>query len=90
MIVNGIYQHFKGSFYRVIGECFHHSTLERQILYVRCNELGEMLVIKNANDLEIIPQPFVRSEVEFEDFIQNDLGDKVERFKLIKQFENGV
>ncbi len=29
----GRYQHYKGNFYEVLGEAYHHETLEKQVVY---------------------------------------------------------
>lgn len=32
-VENGIYKHFKGNYYRVLGECIHEGTEQRMVRY---------------------------------------------------------
>lgn len=34
IIVNGIYQHYKGGLYKVIGIASHSETLEKLVIYI--------------------------------------------------------
>ena len=38
IIVNGIYQHYKGGLYKVIGIASHSETLEKLVIYVIFNK----------------------------------------------------
>lgn len=38
IVKNGIYKHYKGKYYAVIGICHHSETLEELVLYVMFDE----------------------------------------------------
>lgn len=69
MIKPGIYRHYKGKEYRVIGEAKHSETMEDLVLY-------EPLY-------ESISKYWVRPKDMFEEEIELD-GKKVTRFEFIK------
>ena len=63
----GIYQHYKGGKYKIIGVAFHSETLEEMVIYQA--QYGE-------NNYWVRPLKEFLEEVEYE-------GGKVIRFKLI-------
>lgn len=65
----GIYEHFKGNRYEVIGVARHSETLEEMVVYKKLYGDGGMWVRPLAMFLE---------EIEVD-------GKKVPRFKLIKE-----
>lgn len=69
-ILPGIYQHYKGKQYRVIGEVKHSETLEDLVLY-------EPLY-------DSISKYWVRPKKMFEEEVEID-GKKTPRFKFISE-----
>lgn len=56
LVINGIYEHYKGGRYRVLGTCRHSETLEELVLY-EClyeNEIGRLWVRPKKMFLESV------------------------------------
>ena len=68
MIKNGIYKHYKGNKYEVLGIANHSETLEKMVVYKALYGEGEIWVR---------PLSMWDEEVEVD-------GNKVRRFELIK------
>ena len=68
-IKNGIYQHYKGNRYEVIGVAKHSETLEDLVVY-------RALYDNNVSQLWVRPLKM------FTETIEND-GKEIERFKYI-------
>lgn len=66
LVVGGVYQHYKGPRYRVLGECRHSETLE-ELVYYEC-------LYDNPNG-----QYWVRPKDMFCGMIERD-GQQVQRF----------
>ncbi len=71
MIKPGIYKHYKGNNYKVIGMVKHSETLEELVLYQ---------ALYGAEDLWVRPEKMFYEEVEID-------GKKVPRFEWIKETE---
>lgn len=69
MIKKGIYQHYKGNMYEVIGEANHSETLEKMVVYKALYGEGEL---------------WVRPAFMWEEQIELN-GEIMPRFKLIKE-----
>jgi len=67
----GIYQHYKGNFYRVIGEGKHSETLEDLVFY-------EALYDNPKSKFWIRPLKMFDEEIEI-------LGDKKKRFIFVRE-----
>jgi hypothetical protein len=79
MISQGIYEHFKGSLYKVIGVAYHHETGEEVVAYYRCNNKGILIDIDGVN------QPFFRNADDFIKEVPDIMtGEMVPRFKFIR------
>ena len=72
--VGGVYKHYKGNLYRVIGIAKHSETLEELVVY-------EALYDNPRSKLWIRPK-----EMFLEDVVIN--GQSTPRFKLIKRLES--
>lgn len=73
MITPGIYEHYKGKSYQVIGTCHHSETLEELVVYqalYHSDEFGD-------NALWVRPLRMFEEEIEVN-------GQKVQRFKKIE------
>lgn len=82
--INGIYQHYKGEFYRVQEVAFHHSEDRDIVVYHRCDENGVFVSIRN-NDV-IVDQPFYREVSDFLVHLHPGTERRsTPRFKFIKQ-----
>lgn len=68
VILNGIYQHYKGNMYKVIAFAKHSETLEDMVVYQAL--YGDMII-------------WVRPLSMFVEYIDKD-GVNIERFKFIK------
>ena len=68
-VKNGIYQHYKGNKYEVIGIAKHSETLENLVVY-------RALYDNNVSQLWVRPLKM------FTETIEND-GKEIERFKYI-------
>lgn len=66
-IPNGIYKHFKGHVYKVIGIAKHSETLEEQVIYVS---------ISDDSDI------WVRPANMFIDMVERD-GNRFQRFEFL-------
>ena len=51
----GLYRHYKGNLYRVIGEARHSETKEALIVYVSATDEAEMWVRPKAMFFETVP-----------------------------------
>lgn len=67
IIINGIYQHFKGNKYKVIGIARHSENLENLVVYQK---------LDNNKELWVRPVKIFSEEVEVD-------GKRVLRFKNI-------
>ncbi len=65
----GIYRHYKGKNYKVIGLCHHSETLEEMVLY-------ETLYENDIGQLWVRPKKMFEEKVEFQ-------GKMVDRFEYI-------
>lgn len=72
-VLPGIYQHYKGSLYEVIGSGHHSETLEKLVVYRALYESPEF----GKNAIWVRPIKMFLEEVVFE-------GKNVPRFKYIK------
>ncbi len=73
MIKPGLYQHYKGNLYRVLGISRHSETLEELVVYQ---------ALYGDYGLWVRPRPLFSEEVSFE-------GRTVPRFKFLRPlFEN--
>lgn len=70
MIKKGIYRHYKGNTYEVIGIANHSETLDKLVVYRS---------IKNENEIWVRPISMWNEEVVLSD------GSKVLRFTLIEE-----
>lgn len=70
MIKKGIYRHYKGNIYEVIGIANHSETLDKLVVYRS---------IKNENEIWVRPISMWNEEVVLSD------GSKVLRFTLIEE-----
>jgi len=68
----GVYKHYKGNLYQVIGVGRDSETLEEQVVYIALYE-GEF----GKNSLWIRPRKMFQEDVEFE-------GRRVPRFEFIR------
>jgi len=73
-IPKGIYKHFKGHVYKVIGIAKHSETLEEQVVYVS---------ISDPNDI------WVRPATMFLDMIERD-GKRFQRFEFLGESVNDI
>lgn len=69
----GIYQHYKGKFYAVLGKCRHSETLEEFVVYIALWESEKF----GLNSI------WVRPKKMFEENVTVD-GKEMPRFKFIK------
>jgi len=65
----GIYRHYKGKNYKVIGLCHHSETLEEMVLY-------EALYENDIGQLWVRPKKMFEEKVDFQ-------GKTVDRFEYI-------
>jgi hypothetical protein len=63
----GIYRHFKGNYYRVLGTARHSETLEEMVIYAR---------VEHPDDV------WVRPIAMFSEKVQKD-GVEVDRFEFV-------
>ncbi|WP_026209825.1 DUF1653 domain-containing protein [Cytophaga aurantiaca] len=68
MSIKGIYKHYKGNEYEVVGVAKHSETEEELIVY---------FAVKNPEQLWVRPLEMFNEEIELN-------GDKVKRFKKIE------
>ncbi|NOQ81365.1 MAG: DUF1653 domain-containing protein [Methylophaga sp.] len=73
-IPKGIYKHFKGHVYKVIGIAKHSETLEEQVVYVS---------ISDETDI------WVRPATMFLDVVERD-GKRFQRFEFWGESENDI
>ncbi len=66
-IPKGIYKHFKGHIYKVIGTAKHSETLEEQVVYVSISDDNEL---------------WVRPANMFLDMVERD-GKRFQRFEFL-------
>jgi hypothetical protein len=69
-VKKGIYRHFKGHTYRVVGLAKHSETLEELIVYIN---------VEDENDI------WLRPEAMFLETVTRD-GKTFPRFELIEEF----
>lgn len=81
--IQGIYQHYKNNFYRILDIAFHHETGEAIVIYHRCNENGVYISIRDEKGNPKVKQPFYRDLKEFKESVNIGLKT-VPRFKFIK------
>jgi hypothetical protein len=65
----GLYQHFRGKYYQVIGICIHSETLEDHVIYQ---------ALYGDYDIWVRPLSMFLEKVEYE-------GNEVPRFIFIKE-----
>lgn len=83
--MKGIYQHYKGNFYKVVGIAWDHSDQKKAIvIYNKCTKDGIYTRIKNERTEFFVNQPFFRDLHEFKEIVINKEEVEVERFKFIK------
>ena len=70
LIKPGIYQHYKGGKYRVIGGAYLEATLEKMIVYIQIKSDGKS------------GPTFIRPYSEFVQLVDN-AGENIERFKYV-------
>ena len=66
----GIYKHYKGNFYRLIGVANHSETLEKMVVYQ---------ALYDEKELWVRPLSMWNEEVNLKD------GTKVKRFTLVEE-----
>lgn len=84
---NGIYQHYKGDFYKLLLISFDRDDQNKAIvIYNKCDENGVFKSIRNKNKEyeEIIRQPFYADIDVFTEIVPSFNNEYVQRFKLIK------
>ena len=70
----GIYQHYKGGVYRVLGVARHSETKEELVVYSDVNKVDKI---------------WVRSLEMFNEYVELN-GVKTPRFKLIAEYDNQI
>lgn len=88
--IGGVYQHYKGNYYKVKDIVYDHETNEPFVIYYRCDLQGIFQSIRDKNGNVVVKQPFLRSIKEFSgDILSHDPATQdfiyIERFKLLKQ-----
>lgn len=73
IVVGGIYQHYKGMHYEIIGIARHSESLEELVVY---------RALYGKNDLWVRPLQMFLDEIVFEDKL-------LSRFRLVQQDEIG-
>ena len=73
----GIYQHYKGNLYEVLGIAHHSENLEEVIVYRALYDSPEF----GENALWVRPIKMFLEEIKYE-------GQKVPRFKFIRNIKN--
>jgi hypothetical protein len=69
----GIYQHYKGNFYLVLGVAHHSENLSKMVVYMGLYDSPEF----GKNPIWVRPYELFIDEVKWQ-------GKKVQRFKFIK------
>lgn len=86
VIINGIYRHYKGDFYKVIDVVYDCDMGIPFVVYHKCDENGIFKSIRgldfNGREM-IVGQPFIRKLDVFTSPINSSIGN-VLRFKFIK------
>lgn len=77
----GVYKHYKGMYYEVLGVVRHSETLENLVLYKALYEIKEFGVEFRKEPL------FVRPKEIFEEILIIN-NKKVKRFKFIKEMND--
>lgn len=77
----GVYKHYKGMYYEVLGVVRHSETLEKLVLYKALYEIKEFGVEFRKEPL------FVRPKEIFEEILIIN-NKKVKRFKFIKEMND--
>jgi len=70
----GLYRHFKGTIYKVLGTAIHTETLEKLVLYSA--NIGK--VANGGYEIAIYARPFV----DFTGFVELN-GKKIRRFEKV-------
>jgi len=90
--INGIYQHYKGDYYRVHNVAIHHEEglFKAVVIYSKCDINGIHISLRYEvnGEEEIIIQPFYRLLIEFIENVECDgeCGMILKpRFKFIKE-----
>lgn len=85
--INGLYQHYKGGYYKVVQVAhFHDNELPAIVVYQKSDKDGLFKSIRLDNG-DIIKQPFYRFVDDFKKEVSSPAfqGHTVPRFKFIKQ-----
>jgi hypothetical protein len=80
----GLYRHYKGGYYVVIGTAFHHETRAKMVLYASCTKgtlnvrplHGDPLTKEETPDRCYDPDGFL-------DTVVNEFGGEVKRFTKV-------
>jgi hypothetical protein len=73
----GLYRHFKGGLYLVLGTVLHHHTGDEMVIYKRALQVGQTLILKTDMD----PQnSFAREAGDFLETVADAEGNSVPRF----------
>jgi hypothetical protein len=73
MVKQGLYQHYKGKYYAVLGECRHSETVEELVIYMALYESEKF----GHNSIWVRPKKMFLENVTVD-------GKEVPRFKFIK------
>lgn len=86
LILNGLYQHYKGDYYKLIdiGK-LHDSQNIFIVFYHKCDKNGVYISIRPSEN-EIIHQPFCTDINRFNEIV-NVSGKLIPRFKFIKSLD---
>jgi hypothetical protein len=88
IIINGIYQHYKGDYYLVVDVAYHHEDAEKLavVIYQKCDENGIFKSIRKPNSIEdTVGQPFWRLVNEFKHKIKihDPIANNPTKFNVI-------
>lgn len=91
IVINGIYQHYKGNYYKVLEVAYgSENPLDKVVIYVRCTFDGLYQSIRSSEYdgdklvEKIVQQPFFRSVESFLSNVQDGYpgNPAIPRFKL--------
>ena len=83
---NGIYEHYKKQFYKLLSVGFLHGSQGIYIVtYYKCDINGVYLSIRNEDGSPKVHQPFCTDLNRWSDEVKNEKGELVKRFTFIKQ-----